>query len=222
MHILLITLIDDPFDPPGLGRFGGGHYFVFDLARHLVRQGDAVTVLTRLNRPDKPLRQRVSDRLHVVRLPIGPAEDLAGEAVGGLLSDLRIGFEAALGDAAFDAVHSQYWVSGMLGLDWAQRHGGIHVHAPLSFGRRKRAENLPSTAFSDLRDTCELAIFRRADWLVVTSPDEHQRIIELYPEIEARNVTLVPYGLDTGTFYRRPGSADHYLRRQAGSAGEGT
>src|SRR5437660_1020289 len=37
MRILLLTLTDDPFDPAGVGRFGGTHAFFFDLSRQFVR-----------------------------------------------------------------------------------------------------------------------------------------------------------------------------------------
>jgi hypothetical protein len=37
LHILIVTHIDDPFDPTGVYRFGGGSTFVFDLGRYLVR-----------------------------------------------------------------------------------------------------------------------------------------------------------------------------------------
>jgi D-inositol-3-phosphate glycosyltransferase len=221
MHVLLLTEIDDPFDPPGLGRFGGGHYFIFDLARHLVRQGDEVTLVTRLNSISKPLLQRVAPRLVVHRLNIGPAVDLGGEDVGAFLPELEKAAFEILADRRFDAIHSQYWISGVVAAAWCKARGGCHVHAPLSLGRRKKAEGMSGSQYSAIRDGCELEIFRSASWIVVTSPDERQALKTLYPEVNSKHVALIPYGVDPDLFYPRPGSADHYLRRQARSAGEG-
>lgn len=221
MHVLLITLIDDPFDPPGLGRFGGGHYFIFDLARHLVRQGDAVTLITRLNREGKALRQQISPALNIHRLAVGPPEDIKGEDVGTFLPELKKGAIDLLTGLSFDAVHSQYWVSGIVALAWSKATSTRHVHAPLSFGRRKKAEGLQPSVHAQFRDVCELEIFTSADWLVVTSPDEREALRRLYPEVENENIALVPYGVDTELFHPRPGSPDHYLRRQARNAGKG-
>ncbi|MEA2329592.1 MAG: hypothetical protein QOE68_4551, partial [Thermoanaerobaculia bacterium] len=55
MNILIITLTDDPFDPPGESRYGGAQRFMFDLGRYLVRRGHHVVFMTRQSRSRKPL-----------------------------------------------------------------------------------------------------------------------------------------------------------------------
>ena len=53
MHVIVTSMIDDPFDPPGNERVGGGHVFLFDLGRYLIRRGFQVTYIIRKNSQKK-------------------------------------------------------------------------------------------------------------------------------------------------------------------------
>jgi glycosyltransferase involved in cell wall biosynthesis len=221
MRILYICIVDDPFDPPGVGRFGGGHYFALDLIRHLVRQGEDITVATRRNRREKPAYQYVCGSLRVHRLLVGNASDISTDDVGDLLDDLRSALFKGMANQIFDTVHSQHWISGALGLAWANEKGGVHVHMPITLGRQQRPEVRGTSQQRVRRDVWEVNVFRAANWIVVASPYERDALIHAYHEVDFNIVVIIPCGIDTDVFYPRPGDTNNYLRRQAGSIGEG-
>lgn len=109
----------------------------------------------------------------------------------------------------------------MVGLEWQAKHGGIHVHVPISYGRRRRTDGGAASAAATERDAAEVTLYSTVDWLVVASPAERDTLNALYPEVAIKNVALVPCGVDTTVFHPRPGSPDHYLRRQTGGLGQG-
>lgn len=220
MNVLIITLTDDPFDPPGENRYGGAQRFMFDLGRHLVRRGHTVLFVTRQSRPGKPLHQTFGSRCQIRRFPVGSQDEVSHHdlwtyqeeietLVGGLVS----------GERRFDSVLSFSWLSGLAAIET-----GIHphVHHILSLGRVRRALNEHPHPSDDARDHGEVQVFMKADRLICVCRDEFESLTSLYPEIDARKGRIVPYGIDGDVFYPRPCDADDYVRRQAEGYPEGT
>jgi D-inositol-3-phosphate glycosyltransferase len=223
MDVVITCFVADPFDPPGHDRFGGGHLFLFDLGRYLVRMGDRVTYVTRLNSPLKPVHEEIGSRCAIHRLPVGPAEEISPAATGLLLEDLHQTCADTLRDvfARGPVVHSHYWIAGEVSRRIAAEHQLLHVHSFLSLGRVKRESGEPADAADRLRDECELRVFNAADHLVAVCPDEWRAFERLYPEVSPRTPAIIPYGVDPNVFYRRPESPDDFVRRAAGRFTEG-
>src|SRR6185436_17565508 len=109
----MLCLTDDPLDPPGWERFGGGHLFVFDLGRYLVRLGFHVDYLTRRNSPSKPLHDSLGPLCTLTRLDVGPAADMPPLALHEYLDDLIAAAEIAVRDRVpYNVIHSHNWLSG--------------------------------------------------------------------------------------------------------------
>src|SRR5712692_10219803 len=87
-HVVMLCLTDDPLDPPGWERFGGGHLFVLDLGRYLVRLGWRADYVTRRNAPTKQVCEELGPLCRVTRVDVGPAEDVATLALHPYLNDL--------------------------------------------------------------------------------------------------------------------------------------
>ena len=223
-HVVQFCLTDDPFDPPGHERFGGGHLFVFDLGRYLVRSGARVTFVTRLNAPDKPLHQSLGPRCEIFRVPSGPPADLTPSSLGGSLEELHEASRNVLGTVldTVDVIHSHNWISGHVAMRIAAAARVRHIHSILSLGRIK-ARLLEEPSETDpLRDEAELQVFQRAHHLVAVCPDELESLRELYPEISHDRVSIIPHGLDPDVFYPRPQDPGDFLRRSAARFEEGT
>lgn len=217
MRIALIAFIDDPFDPPGHERFGGGQAFWYDLIRYLIRQGDKVDVVTRLNDPEKERFEQIGFSLRLHRISVGPPREVNPAELAPLVDELAEATEQALGDdlGRFDILHSQYWLSGDVARRFAESHRITHVHHPLSFLREKRIRGEPETIASARREQAELAIFATVDWLIMLSPTELITFRSLYPECANTHVTIVPHGADHALFFPRPESPSAYVRRAA-------
>lgn len=220
MNILIITLTDDPFDPPGESRYGGAQRFMFDLGRHLVRAGHYVLFVTRQSRPGKPLHQTFGLRCQVRRFAVGPSDELTHHELWRFQEEIESKVLAIVKDGPpFDAVLSFSWLSGLMAIAT-----GTHpfVHHVLSLGRVRRMLGESSHPSDDARDHGEVEVFRRADRLICVCRDEFQSLQTLYPEIESSKGRIVPYGIDGSVFYHAPCDADDYVRRSSQRLEEGS
>jgi D-inositol-3-phosphate glycosyltransferase len=215
MRILLLTLTDDPFDPAGVGRFGGSQAFFFDLSRQLVRMGHFVTIVTRLNDPGKPRLQSLGPLCCVHRLAVGPAAEVDHHSLGHLRGELVADVLALSLGGRFDILQTSNWLSGAVGLALMPRIADRHVHHLLSLGRvRLELGEEPSPHDKD-RDEWECRILASADALVCVTEDERSTLERLYPDVPKQKVTVIPYGVDPDVFSPRPGDADDYIRRSS-------
>jgi D-inositol-3-phosphate glycosyltransferase len=216
-HIGLVCFIADPFDPPGHERFGGGHLFLFDLGRFLVNQGFRVTYFTRRNSSEKPLFDQIGPMCSIVRLEIGPAEELAPPVVGSYLDELSSAFEQAINErqSEFSALHSHYWIAGEVVRRFCVTHHVRHVHSILSLGRVNREKGEPLPTNSSAREWIEIQVINSADAVIAVCPSELADLQRLYPEVDPSKVHIIPYGVDPDVFYPRPQSESDFVRRQA-------
>jgi len=215
MRILLLTLTDDPFDPAGVGRFGGSHAFFFDIARQFVRMGHSVTIVTRLNDPGKPRFQSLGPLCHIYRIVIGPPLEIDHHSLGYLREDLIVSVRSLPLEGRFDIVQTSNWLSGAVGLALVPGTADRHVHHVLSLGRVRRALGEEPSSNDQVRDEWECRIFASADALICVTEDEQNAIERLYPDVAKRQITTIPYGINSDVFSPRPGDAHDYLRRSS-------
>ncbi|HEY4640618.1 MAG TPA: glycosyltransferase [Thermoanaerobaculia bacterium] len=218
----MLCLTDDPLDPPGWERFGGGHLFVFDLGRYLVRLGFQVDYLTRRNAAFKLFFESLGPLCTLTRLDVGPTTDLAPLDLHAHLDDLTIAAQSVVRDRpAYDVIHSHNWLSGAVARAVVSEKTR-HVHSILSLGRLRLALGEESIEGDSLRDELEVQIFRDADVLVAVAPSEREDLLRLYPEVQHDRIVIVPYGIDPEVFDPRPQSPDHFILRQARRSAQGS
>jgi D-inositol-3-phosphate glycosyltransferase len=223
MRVLMLTLIDDPFDPPGDERIGGGHLFVLDLGTYLVSRGWFVTFLTRRNAPDKATHEQLGPRCTIERLAIGPASDCHPNRLLPHLDDLVAqSVQFGTSNGPFDVIHSHYWIAGVAARELARQIPTLHVHSVLSLGRKKAVAGEEVSAADRDRDSAEVRIFNEADRIVVTCPSEADDLRRLYPDVHGDNVRIIPYGADENVFFPRPEPPGDFVRRATSRIAKGT
>jgi glycosyltransferase involved in cell wall biosynthesis len=215
MRILLLTLTDDPFDPAGVGRFGGAQAFFFDLSRQFVRMGHYVTIVTRLNDPGKPCVQALGPLCCVYRVNIGPRLEVDHHSLGHLREELIASVLALPLEDRFDILQTSNWLSGAVGLALVPSIADKHVHHLLSLGRVRLALGEEPSSHDRVREEWECRIFTSADALVCVTKDEQDALERLYPDVATDKVNIIPYGIDPTIFSPRPGDAYDYLRRSS-------
>ena len=215
MRILLLTLTDDPFDPAGVGRFGGSHSFFFDLSRQFVRMGHCVTIVTRLNDPGKPHFQSLGPLCCIHRIEVGPPLEINHHSLGYLREELIAGVLALPLEGRFDILQTSNWLSGAVGLALVPRIADRHVHHLLSLGRVRLTLGEESSSHDQDRDEWECRIFATAHALVCVTKDEQEALERLYPNVASDKVTIIPYGIDPNVFSPRPSDAYDYLHRSS-------
>lgn len=213
MNILLLTLTDDPFDPPGHGRFGGAHAFFFDLARQFVRMGHDVTMATRLNAPRKPAFQDFGPHCRIHRLAVGPPEEIDHHSLGFLVDDIAEETTRTFRDHAFDVVQTSNWLSGAVACRAMPGLATRHAHHVLSLGRARLELGEEASPHDEVRDVWERTIFDNADALICVTEEEKEAVERLYADAAPKHVAIIPYGIDTEIFFQRPSTADDFVYR---------
>lgn len=210
-------MIDDPFDPPGYGRFGGGNLFLFDLGRYLIRRGFIVTYIIRKNSSEKKSFERLGNNCTIIRLQVGPEKEISPKYVASLIEPLKIKFSEKMEEleGKIIACHSIYWISGIVVLEYCKANNIRLVHSILSLGRLKISNEQCHDKIEKKRDSSEVLIFNEADDLIVVCPNEKNNLYELYPEVKNTDCHIVPYGIDEKMFFPRPESPGNFVCRSA-------
>jgi hypothetical protein len=193
---------------------------MFDLCRHLVRNGSDVTFLTRKSRADKPDFQQIGPSFQIHRLRIGPDRELSHHDLWNwqleILSQASILIKTL---EPFGSVLSYNWISGLMAIE---THVDPHVHHILSLGRVRKelGEEDHDADFS--RDQGELKVFHAATRLVCACNDEFSALARLYPEIDHSKAVVIPYPVEPDAYTRRPLDSSIFLHWKAKRFEEGS
>src|SRR5207245_10527936 len=110
-----------PLAEPGTGDGGGMNVYVRELSAALARTGVECDVYTRAWSATVPATVPVEPGLRVHHVPAGPLTHLPKEALPGVVEEFTDGVLARMkaGSAVWaggpDAIHANYWLSGMAG-----------------------------------------------------------------------------------------------------------
>lgn len=217
-RLAVFSYIDDPFDPPGEQKFGGGQAFMFELGRWLVRLGHDVTFVTQLNDSTKLEFETLGPHARIYRVRAGEVKYKAGEEASEDIDTLVSGTLDILGDIdCFEFIHAQYWISGAIALDFLKARGERTplFYYPLSFGRIKRGRGPHADPHAECRERIEPDVLARADTIVVGTPTERDQLREHYPEVSPNQILLSPLWYDADVFRPRPEPAHDFVRRAA-------
>jgi glycosyltransferase involved in cell wall biosynthesis len=213
MKILLLTLTDDPFDPPGHGRFGGSHAFFFDLARQFVRIGHDVTIVTRLNSLHKATFEDLGPYCRIHRVAVGSPAEIDHHSFGDLAEELTTAVKELFQKIEIDIVQTSNWLSGAVACLAMPGLAKQHVHHVLSLGRTRLELGEESSLHDEVRDEWEKTIFSSANALVCVTEEEKNSLMRLYLNVKTHAVTIIPYGISQDVFFRRPTTADDFVCR---------
>jgi glycosyltransferase involved in cell wall biosynthesis len=199
MRIAMVSEHADPTAAPGGKDAGGQNVHVAALARALAARDHTVTVYTRLASRDAEPVVTLAPGVEVQRLPAGPAAPLAKDELLRHMAE----FGAALGREWVrrppDLVHAHFWMSGLASL-----HGAAGLAIPVT--QTFHALGSVKARHQGARDTsppgrvdAERRIGLACDQVIATCHDEVQELSRL--GVPAGKVSVVPCGVDTGTFW---------------------
>lgn len=184
-RIAMLSAHTSPLEQPGSGSAGGMNVYVLETARQLARRGASIVIFTRATEAgvfDAELEPGLRVR-HVK----------PGDLASALMRD----------PAAFDVIHSHYWISGQIGLLAKERRGIPLVHSMHTMGRVKNLSLAAGeTAEPTGRITAESEIVRLVDRLVANTAREREELVELYGA-DPQRIDIVHPGVDPSVF--RPG-----------------
>jgi D-inositol-3-phosphate glycosyltransferase len=199
-RVAILSLHTSPLAQPGAGDGGGMNVYVRELSSALTRAGIACDVYTRTWDSDLPEVVNVEPGFRVVHVQAGPRTEVAKEALPSLVPEFTAGVRAHMAVAPVEAIHANYWLSGLAG------HTLKHeLELPLvsTFHTLARVKAEGDDREPEHRARAEAQIIGCSDAILASCADEAAQLVRLY-DADPDRVEIVPPGVEHAFF--SPGS----------------
>ncbi|MEO7556705.1 MAG: glycosyltransferase [Acidimicrobiales bacterium] len=212
--LAVLSLHTSPLAQPGAGDSGGMNVYVRELVSSLAQAGVRCSVYTRRWAEGLPAEVAVEPGFRVVHVPAGPVA-LAKEHLPEIVDEFTAGVArdiSRLGDV--DAIHANYWLSGLAGHDLKHRLDVPLVSTFHTLARVKAETGDPEPA---RRVHAEAEVIACSDAITASCPAEAEQLVRLYGA-DADRIELVAPGVIHAFF--SPGDK-RGARRAIGLAADG-
>ena len=198
-RLALLSVHGCPLARLGERDTGGMNVYLLQVAKELGRRGNKVDVYTRYHEPADPEIVDLGDNARVVHLRAGPyieTKESLHRYIPEFLGNLYR-FQRSEG-AAYDLIHSHYWLSGCAGAELSRKWRVPHVTTFHTLAKRKMLAR-PGERESRLRVRTESRVMKSADAIVVSTEHEREDLSALY-QVSPHKVRVVPAGVDLDLF----------------------
>ncbi|MBM3267209.1 MAG: glycosyltransferase [Candidatus Sericytochromatia bacterium] len=200
-RIALISVHGDPSADIGAEGAGGQNVYVREVARNLARRGLEIDVFTRSQAGELVRERALFPGVRLVSVPCGPEGYVPRDALFAELPE----FVRHAADwvkrhgVRYRALHSNYWLSGWVGMRLAGLWKTPQTHTFHSLGRVKYAALGAAIPHRGrIRLGVEEAIASTATALVATTQDEAEKLRHSYQA--SAPIALIPCGFDAERF----------------------
>jgi D-inositol-3-phosphate glycosyltransferase len=203
--IALISEHGDPAADIGREEAGGQNVYVRKVGEALARLGWQVDMFTRKARAEDEIIVQHSPHCRTIRLKAGPDQFVPRDELFQYMPefvDSFLKFQAKDG-GNYPLVHSNYWMSGWVGLQLKEVSNIQLVHTYHSLGAVKY-QNLARPPIAHTRLATERQILEESTCVVATSPQEQDHLRSLVSR--NGNIEVIPCGTDVETFHTMPQS----------------
>jgi D-inositol-3-phosphate glycosyltransferase len=190
-----------PLAPLGGWETGGMNVYVRELGRALAARGVAIDIFTRRQTTDVADVVEYSPGARVIHIDAGPHRHVDKYDVLDYLPDFACGvqrFRALMG-ASYDLIHSHYWLSGRLGVLFAD-HWGVPLVS--TFHTLAQLKNRVAETAAEREQTVRYEIERRtmagSDRVVALTAIDRQQISRHYQTHSP--IDVIPGGVDLDCF----------------------
>jgi D-inositol-3-phosphate glycosyltransferase len=211
-RLAVLSLHTSPLAQPGTGDGGGMNVYVRELSTALARAGVECDVYTRAWSADPPATVAVEPGLRVHHVPAGPLAPIPKEELPGVvdeftdnvlgLMDSGAGVDPALHEVTgFDAVHANYWLSGLAG-HRVKHERDLPLVSTFHTLARVKAEASPEEVSVDephRRAEAEATVMRCSDIVLASCTVEAEQLAALYGADPGR-IRVVAPGVDHAFF----------------------
>jgi D-inositol-3-phosphate glycosyltransferase len=180
--------------------------YVRELGRALAERGVGVDIFTRRQAADVPDVVEYAPGARVVHIDAGPRRHLDKYEVLDYLPDFACGVQRfrALTGVSYDVVHSHYWLSGRLGLLFADRW---NVPLVSMFHTLAQLKNRVAETAAEREHAVRYEIERRtmagSDRVVAATAIDRQQMLRYYGD-DLAPISVIPCGVDLEHFTPRP------------------
>jgi glycosyltransferase involved in cell wall biosynthesis len=215
LRIAMISEHASPLAALGGVDAGGQNVYVAHVARCLAADGHQVDVLTRRDAAGLATAIDVRPGMRVLHIDAGPGQAVPKEQ---LLAHMPVFAANARklfrNSVAYDVVHANFFMSGLVGLKLKQWLGTPLVVTFHALGLVRREHQGAADGFPAERIPIERNIVRGADRVVAECPQDREDLLRLYGADDTR-ISMVPCGVDLTEF--SPGDKAR-ARRELGLA----
>jgi D-inositol-3-phosphate glycosyltransferase len=220
-RLAVLSLHTSPLAQPGTGDGGGMNVYVRELSSALARAGVVCDVFTRAWADDLPSTVSIEPGFRVHHVSAGPPTPIAKESLPSVVDEFadgvlkRMHTAESFGtdeDLPFDAVHANYWLSGLAG-HIIKHQMNLPLVSTFHTLDRVKAEASPEEVEADAphrRAEAEAAIIRCSDTVLASCSVEAAQIHELY-DADPSRIRIVAPGVDHAFF----GPGDRQQARRA-------
>jgi D-inositol-3-phosphate glycosyltransferase len=198
-RLAVLSLHTSPLVQPGSGDSGGMNVYVRELVASLAQAGVGSDVFTRAWTDGLPEVVDVEPGFRVVHVPAGPPR-LAKEELGTVVDQFTDGVRARLAPDV-DALHANYWLSGLAGHRLKHELGLPLVSTFHTLARVKAEMGLRDDPAR--RERAEAEIVGCSDAILANDPAEARELERLYGADPAR-IEVVPPGVEHAFFSPGP------------------
>jgi D-inositol-3-phosphate glycosyltransferase len=214
LRVAVLSTHTCPLAPLGGWETGGMNVYVRELGRALAARGVSVDIFTRRQSADVPDVVEYRPGARVIHIDAGPHRHVDKYDVLDYLPDFACGVQRfrALKGLSYDVIHSHYWLSGRLGVLFAD-HWGVPLVS--TFHTLAQLKNRVAESAAEREQAVRYEIERRtmagSDRVVALTAIDRQQIIRHY---ETRSpIDVIPGGVDLDRFSPVPRA---YAREQLG------
>jgi glycosyltransferase involved in cell wall biosynthesis len=176
MKILFISVHGDPLARLGSAQAGGQNNYVKQITEALEQLGHQVDVATHWNNKKNRHVGHTGSNINVYRIAAGEHRFVKKDLLYDLLPRFFTELEESIDLKSYDVIHTNYWLSGLVGLMIRDKYRKPLVHTSHSLGAVKAKVTGEKNA---VRLATEYKILQTADRVIATTNDEKKKILKM-------------------------------------------
>ena len=198
--IALISEHGDPAAEIGKDAAGGQNVYVRQVGESLAKLGWQVDMFTRKSSSTDPTIVQHSPYCRTIRLTAGPETYIPRDELFQYMPEFVTAFQKFQQQEGigYPLVHTNYWMSGWVGLELQRRQNIQLVHTYHSLGAVKYLAVSEIPTIAQTRLAVEKQILEHAHCVVATSPQEMADLETLVSRLG--KIDIIPCGTDVDTF----------------------
>jgi D-inositol-3-phosphate glycosyltransferase len=208
LNIAVLSMHTCPLAPLGGWEAGGMNVYVRELGRALAARGARLDIFTRRQASDVADVVEYAPGARVIHIDAGPHRHVDKYDILDYLPDFACGIQRfrALTGASYQLIHSHYWLSGRLGLLFADRWG---VPMVSTFHTLAQLKNRVAETAAEREQAVRYEIERRtmagSDRIVALTAVDRQQMLRHYGQ--QAPIVVIPGGVDLERFSPQPKAA---------------
>jgi D-inositol-3-phosphate glycosyltransferase len=198
--IALISEHGDPAAEIGKDAAGGQNVYVRQVGEALALLGWQVDMFTRKSNPYDATIVQHSPHCRTIRLTAGPESYIPRDELFQYMREFVTAFQKFQQKEGmnYPLVHTNYWMSGWVGLELKRRQNIQLIHTYHSLGAVKYQSVSEIPQIAQTRLAVEKQILEQSHRVVATSPQELDDLETLVSKIG--RIDIIPCGTDVSTF----------------------